>query len=69
MGPEAGAKHHRNDRRSQEIGEIDVLDAGKGHLEIAFNPADQAERENARRTVEDLLVKGYSLVDLVASDD
>jgi hypothetical protein len=44
------------------MGSIDVLSTGRGHLEITFDPANEADKEKAKKTVEDLLAKGYKLI-------
>lgn len=38
---------------------FDVLNTGHGHLEITWNPEDAADLERARKTIADMMKKGY----------
>lgn len=40
---------------------IDILNAGLGHMEIRFDPADPLETVRAERVIKDMLKRGYAL--------
>lgn len=46
---------------SEEKIEIDVLNTGRGHLTISFDPTNAIELEQARATITDMLRRGYML--------
>lgn len=43
-------------------GTLSVLNVGAGDLKFSFDPAKPAEVERARKTVEDMLRRGYTLL-------
>jgi hypothetical protein len=46
---------------SNGVGTLEVLNVGLGHVTVTFGKDDPVERERARRMVEDMLRRGYSL--------
>lgn len=42
-------------------GSLSVPSVGRGHLEISFTEGDAVQEEQARRVIEDMLKRGYSL--------
>lgn len=42
-------------------GQLDVLNVGKGHLELKFHQNDVIETTRAKRIIEDMLRRGYAL--------
>lgn len=42
-------------------GQLDILNCGEGHMEIKFDEKDQIETERAKRVIQDMLKRGYSL--------
>ena len=44
-----------------QIGSVEVLNCGAGHLTFSFNSDDAMEVERARRVVTDMLRRGYAL--------
>src|SRR5437868_5247602 len=49
------------------IGSLEVLNCAQGHMTITFNKDKKEEANNARRVIEDMLARGYTI--LVESDD
>lgn len=43
------------------IGELDILNCGKGHMEIRFDKEDAIETARASRVIQDMLARGYAL--------
>lgn len=43
------------------IGQLDILNAGHGHLEIKFDGTDALELARAERVIKDMLRRGYAL--------
>ncbi len=46
---------------SAPIGQLDVLNCGRGHLQIKFDKRDEDDRDKARRVIRDMLKRGYLL--------
>lgn len=44
------------------MGSLDVLNCGRGHLEVTFDPNDEADKEKAKKTIQDLLERGYKII-------
>lgn len=44
-----------------ETGELDVLNCGAGHLQFRFDKGSPDETEKARRVIQDMLNRGYSI--------
>lgn len=42
-------------------GQLDVLSTGRGHMSLNFNADDPKDVEKARKTVEDMLKRGYAI--------
>lgn len=45
----------------EKTGGLDILNAGSGHIEIRYDTNDTAEIERAKRIIEDMIKRGYSL--------
>lgn len=45
-----------------DSGTLSVLNVGSGDLKFSFDPAKPGEVEKAKRTVEDMLRRGYTLL-------
>lgn len=43
------------------MGQLDVLNVGKGHLKMTFAEGDEVELEKAKRVITDMLARGYSI--------
>lgn len=61
----AGMTEHR--RAGGVVGVLDVLSTGHGHMKVTITPGDTAEIEKARRMIEDMLQRGFSI--FVETDD
>lgn len=48
-------------------GVLDILSVGRGHLRLVVDPSDPKGVEDARRTIEDMMARGYSI--FVETDD
>lgn len=44
-----------------DIGKLDILNCGMGHLEITYKMKDPMEMERAKRIIGDMLKRGYAL--------
>jgi hypothetical protein len=44
-----------------ELVQIDVLNVGKGHLEVKFEKSNAVEVERARRMIKEMLSRGYAI--------
>ena len=44
------------------IGQLDVLNVGKGHMKFNFNKDDEEEVKQARQVIEDMLSRGYRIL-------
>jgi hypothetical protein len=43
------------------VGTLDVLSTGHGHMKVTITPGDQEEQDKARRMIEDMLKRGFSI--------
>lgn len=50
-------------------GEVGILNVGAGDTKITFDPAKPREREIAKRTVTDMLQRGYAILVQVGEKD
>ncbi len=46
---------------AEEVGSLDVLNVGSGHLTLTFNKDDRPELERAKRVVSEMLARGYAI--------
>jgi hypothetical protein len=57
------ARTGRTDARRAGVaaGTLDVLSTGHGHMKVTITPGDEAEQDKARRMIEDMLKRGFSI--------
>lgn len=48
-------------RAGEAVGTLDVLSTGHGHMKVTITPGDDAERDKAKRMIEDMLKRGFSI--------
>jgi len=48
-------------RAGATVGTLDVLSTGHGHMKVTITPGDKAEQDKARRMIEDMLKRGFSI--------
>jgi len=56
-------------RQFQMPGMLSVLNVGHGDLTLSFDASNQAERNRAKRIVEDMLKRGYAILVKVGEQD
>lgn len=44
-----------------KTGQLEVLSVGKGHLRLTVTTTSKKDREEARKTIEDMLRRGYAI--------
>lgn len=70
MGKASRRKQARRADAQIEVicpGMLEVLSVGKGDLKLSMDPNNPADVENARKVIEEMLAKGYSI--FVETDD
>lgn len=49
------------DQPEKQVGQLDILNCGEGHLEIKFDKGDPVETAKAEHVIKDMLRRGYAL--------